>query len=276
MKNQIENAGTPNVSLKLLEIGGKKQVIKNELRKQEELFEIRHSALCTIAKEYRQTLHDTFRHQIGSLLVDWMIVENNFESFIIRNEEHRELFAIHCDFKRDFSNGKMTTTRDVIKINYYTGGSTNEATELIRLMVIGKVAEFILNSGATFIQELEKVDADFIHYETASSDSYSAMEECNRLKAEIRNLDREWAMEYFICDKNMLVAESKKSIACWIPGNKNRRYVAGVSFVSKTEKAITLNIKYQDADYTEDKKFKLEDAENLIYSIYKTHDTEEA
>lgn len=276
MKNQIENTATPNMSQKLLEIGVKKQAVQKRANEQAEIVQTKIYFERDIRKEYLEALKQEFMKHIGPSLIEGVEVNCDFHSFQIVDNENRELFTIHC------KQGWKTITipndkkyRKLPEINYYTGGSTNSTPELKRLIMIGDVAKFILHYGKYLSEGLGNVDSEFAHFHQAEMNSYQAKQELNLLNTEINQLNREWAVEFAVCNGGIKVEESKKSIWASIPGNKRERLVSGVKVISQTEKRMTLTIGYMDTNYVEDKSMDRKAAEEIIYDIYKTHNVKE-
>lgn len=276
MKNQIENTVTPNMSLKLLEIGVKKQAVQKRANEQAEIVQAKIYKYHEISVEYLEALKQEFLKHIGPSLMDGMSVVCNRENFQICTEDNRNLFTIYCNFSLIAYGQGGVVSRKLPEINYYTGGSTNDEFELKRLIVIGDVAKFILHYGKYLSEGLEKIDSQFSHIVTAEDERYEAQEELNKINTEIKELDREWAVEFAVCNGGIKVEESKKSIWASIPGNKRKRLVSGVKVISQTEKRMTLIIGYMDTEYVEEKTMDRKAAEEIIYDIYKTHNVKEA
>lgn len=276
MKNQIENNATLNMSQKLLEIGVKRQAVQNQANEQAEILQTKIYAQHDIQNEYLEALKQEFLKHIGPSLIDGMLVQCNFEFFQIHTPDRRELFTIYCPLSHTSFGPDDKEFRRLPEINYYTGGSTNEKSELERLIVIGDVAKFILHYGKYLSDGLQKVDGEFSKYKIAEDERYEAQKELNKINTEITLLNRAWAVEFAICNGGIKVEENKKSIWASIPGNKKERLVSEVNIISETEKRMTIMIHYADRTYVEDKTMDRKAAEEIIYDIWKTHNVEEA
>jgi len=277
MKTQNENNATLNMSQKLLEIGVKRQAVQNQANEQAEILQTKIYAQHDIQNEYLEALKQEFLKHIGPSLIDGMLVQCNFEFFSIHTSEHsRDLFTIHCPLSHTSFGPDDKESRRLPEINYYTGGSTNEKSELERLIVIGDVAKFILHYGKYLSDGLEKVDREFSKYKKAEDERYEAQKELDKINTEITLLNRAWAVEFAICNGGIRVEESKISIRALVPGNKRVRSVYGVDIVSETEKRITMIVHYADSTYVEDKTMDRKAAEEIIYDIWKTHNVKEA